>query len=537
MKRKQIKFPKCGSISCKSKSQHYLHAQKIYVCSLHKDTEYSVIPSLNSEVNSIPLITPDSTEMLLKVIEQCRKELLISPQSHGYLAPQEEYDALDSTIKEGMNRIISGIKTSITRKEFYKFDSLFREAKQLEDLVKNDQLFLRYSAVKNWKEAFSTIEEHIGRNVVLVSKELKEKYQDIFKATISKLHDQRHRIQTQKDQEIATLNSKLTEKKRRIKELKEAYNCLCNEQEEQEKTYQEKIQQLKQNLVALEEESNAKNQKVFELEKKNQKLTRKLEKERMKSQALKQELELRRNDYSKEEFASLCSDVNEETSSWFGGKEKIVDFGSEGAKLCFDLKNNKHSKLVKIAEKKIPDLQEFEIKFAPSTNKGVVKSFMQYSFPNKVGKFRLYNSSNKIASIDIFIDVLVKIAPSVERQLSIYNFEISQKSLVTLLSKYKGKICVGFEWCKLGLSSVTDMREVLKGSTLKVLSLWKCGAFDRGNWKDKPSRFDNLFNGLSRSDDFRNNLEEVGMQDCGITKDVAQHVLNKFGFTTVQIHI
>ncbi|CAI2387124.1 unnamed protein product [Moneuplotes crassus] len=262
-----MKFPRCGSRSCQEESQHYLIGKKIYVCYAHKATKYSAD-------DSIQLVPPGPTKLLLKVIDQCRKELLVSPQSHGYLAPESEYNGFDSTIKEAISHIMSSLNDAISTNQFFKLVALLQEAKNLEDFVMKDQLFIKHSVVKSWKKALAVIEGTTEKSAALVAKELREEYDRLLERTASKLKQQRDRIL----EEIGRTETELSIKKTKIKELKDEFKeqeeSNRQDMKEQKEGYEEKIRylisiqdEIEQSKMILIDEAKEKDLKISELKK------------------------------------------------------------------------------------------------------------------------------------------------------------------------------------------------------------------------------------------------------------------------------
>ncbi|CAI2385938.1 unnamed protein product [Moneuplotes crassus] len=276
-----MKFPRCGSESCQEESQHYLIDKKIYVCYTHKTTKYSAD-------GSILLIPPDPIKTLLKVIDQCRKELLVSSQSHGYLGSESEHNGFDSSIREAVGNIFLSLDDAVTTRQFYKLEALLQEAKRLEDLVMNDKLFIKHSVATNWKKALSTVEGTIEKSPDLVTKELREEYNKLLERTVNKLKQQRERIQEEKSE----LGIKLSSKEKKIEELRDQLKKLEKSQkqepEEQKEEYKQKIQDLIATQTEIEE---AKSINIEEIKEKDQLISELREEIKTKSDELIKSLE------------------------------------------------------------------------------------------------------------------------------------------------------------------------------------------------------------------------------------------------------
>ncbi|CAI2386037.1 unnamed protein product [Moneuplotes crassus] len=201
------------SAACTTDSLFYLSQKKLYLCSLHRDLKYS-------EEEAIRLVPPESAKMLLKVIDYCRKEVGVSLATYSNLVPASDCSSFNLNLQESLTDISSRLQDCICRKQYFKLEGLLREAKQLEDLLMNDKVFLKFSAAKNWKEAFDGIEGVREKTIDEIIKDLDKKYANILKITTKKLQEQRHDIQKRKDEEITTLKSQLTSKNKTIRDLK-----------------------------------------------------------------------------------------------------------------------------------------------------------------------------------------------------------------------------------------------------------------------------------------------------------------------------
>ncbi|CAI2387309.1 unnamed protein product [Moneuplotes crassus] len=179
-----MEFPRCEYDSCKSEAQFYLKQRKMYVCSFDKDND-------QSRQDTVCLTHPDSVVKLIKIIDLCRKELLMSPTIYGYLAPEEEYSGFDLTVKERTNNILSELKDAMRKKLFYKFEPLFQESQQVKEMIMNDRLYIKFCTMKTWKESVSAICGEGTQSLALVEKEISDKYNNLLEKTVSKLMTQK----------------------------------------------------------------------------------------------------------------------------------------------------------------------------------------------------------------------------------------------------------------------------------------------------------------------------------------------------------
>ncbi|CAI2359058.1 unnamed protein product [Moneuplotes crassus] len=697
-----MKFPICEARPCKDRSQFYIIERKLYVCNTHKVAKYFTD-------DSIHLVPQDSVESLLKVIDQCRKELLVSPITQGYLGSEEEYNGFDTTIREAVDHISSSLRAVVLSKQFFKLEALFIEAKQLEDFIMNHELFIKHSTAKSWKEALGVVNEVVEKSSALVTKELHEEYASLFKRTADELRKQRTRIleeksrldiklseeknkvkdlkeelknqekslkqdmkmlkdqyeekieglintqsqleQTkstlideaeQKDQQISelkediksksedlersheriqNLEQKVKTKTEKEKELKEQIeNLKSNFDEEKEKleeNYESELRQhkrrhdimieesneksekklqeqlavfnnkykekddaihkleeeaskltedldqqrtehqaliathtnlqkekqsivekhsedtskLQQNNEALEEESKAKDINIMELKEEIEELTRKLKDACEHNESIKQNLVSLIQTFSNQEVTDFLKDC--EVYDEYSSAEEEIQFDQKTC-LYLDLNKENHLEFLTKITKRIPDCEYISIGSIPGENE-VVKTFLSLYFPNKVKQFYFNERSALSSCLSFYMTELEALSSKVEEKFGICNFEVSQNQMKTLLAKYKRKSWFGFVDCNLALSSVPDFGGALQGSQLERLDLTGCGASARGGWKNNPSHFENLIEGLAKEQDFKNNLKMIWMGGCGMEKSQVEEILKKYEFGEVQI--
>ncbi|CAI2387198.1 unnamed protein product [Moneuplotes crassus] len=733
-----MRLPICEIGSCQNESQDYIVDKEVYVCHAHKVAKYS-------SDDSIHLISPESVELLLKVIDQCREEVLVSSQLQGYLAPESEYRKFDTCMTEEIEGISSSLETAIRTKQFLKLEALFHEAKKLETSIMNEQLFIKHSTVRSWKKALAVVDGTLQKNGALFVKELREKYGNLFETTTSNFKNQKDRILKEKSE----LSMKLSEEAERVKaleeELVEQEKSYKQELKTQEIGYEEKIKglaiiqsELEQTKLTLTKETEKKNHEISELkediknksddlkgsreqieelkqkdkvnieknnnlreriknlrlqfteekkaledshndklqqlrnhynlqlkesseksekdiqeklaifnnkyqekndvihklEKKVSKLTEDLDQERTDHQALmtthtnlekeKQSLmkehakqedlnrklqdqhktlaqraknsenlhknqldkiqqrhlkdatKLEQNNAALEEeskakdikilklrdeieelikkldhaledkeriklnlVSSIQTYSNQEVTDLLKDCRVYNIFGEpiqfdQTSNLPLDLRKGNLQEFLTKINKRIPDCKFISIESIPGENE-VVKTFLSLYFPNKVEQFYFNDRSDLSSCLSFYMTALEALSSKVEEEFVIYNFEVSQHQMKTLLAKYKRKRRFGFLSCKLALSSVPDFGGALQGSQLKALGLNGCGSSDLGDWKNNPAHFENLIEGLAKEQDFKDNLKWIGMEDCGMEESQVEVILKKYEFGEIQI--
>jgi len=115
-----------------------------------------------------------------------------------------------------------------------------------------------------------------------------------------------------------------------------------------------------------------------------------------------------------------------------------------------------HVKFMSSLKHRMPELDRLEFYSVPPFKIKCFEAFLTTHFPSKVREFHFNNSSSLSPSLPLFIDELVSVSQRVWEGMSIYNFEVSQPHLVTLLAANRTKEYFGMLVCKLSLSSVPD---------------------------------------------------------------------------------
>ncbi|CAI2360936.1 unnamed protein product [Moneuplotes crassus] len=551
-------FPFCQTTHCPNEALFFLPDKRQYICLLHKGAQAEDPEDGECfDQEAVRLVSKEEIKMLLSVIKRCRKELQLALQKQGDLAPEEEFSALDSTIEEMSSTIIMKLEDAIREDKFYEFGDLLEETKCLEDLIKNDRLFLKYSSWKAWNEAVRVVEGNPDKSDALALIQLEKKYKKRLSTTVDLLKGQRQAIERRKDKEIDKLSSKLVKKRKKVKDLKAEIDQLkrthlkemrgrrqeCRakirevkdfhreELKEKEKLQNKAIQRLKGNLNHIEEESKHKSGKINDLDDQIFKLSKSMEKLRETNEKIKAEWGPPIEEYSDKEFSLLCRPVN---SKFLHSDYPKSNLKSQVNWLSLSLDKTKHLRLVVNLSKRIPDLNRIDIGNVSSAHKWSVKEFMNRFFPKKVGVF-CFNINSDLSPIDDYMDELIKISDNVKEELNIYNFEIPQHHLVTLLSRNKSKERFRFFNCKLNLTFVPNFSKALKGCALKRLDFDCCGDASRGNWEHNRLHFDNLIQGLGQCGDLRKSLKELVVTNCGMQDREVTATLERYGFMDVEV--
>ncbi|CAI2368343.1 unnamed protein product [Moneuplotes crassus] len=202
--------------------------------------------------------------------------------------------------------------------------------------------------------------------------------------------------------------------------------------------------------------------------------------------------------------------------------------------LTLTLNNPKHMEFLTSLNKRMPDIDCLDLDNIP-LNCQEVNTFLATHFPNKVRVLHFNFGSSVSSCVSFYLEELVEVSKRVTGQLFIYNFEVPQDQLVSLFSANRHTKYFGLPFCKLSLSSVPGFGGTLAGSTMQGLNLGGCGGSSYGDWGNNESHFENLIAGLSKEEDFRENLKWIGMGKCGMEMNVVKKILVDHGFGHVEI--
>ncbi|CAI2381550.1 unnamed protein product [Moneuplotes crassus] len=199
------------------------------------------------------------------------------------------------------------------------------------------------------------------------------------------------------------------------------------------------------------------------------------------------------------------------------------------------LNKAKDFEVMQAMSKKMPDVKELDVQGISEEKNEQVQSFLELYFPNTVGSFEFHYGS-PLTSITPFMEGMEVASKKVTTKMRIYNFEIGEQELFDLFIWNKSKDWIGLRECTLSLSEIPNFKSSLKGSTLRILDLSECGSSSHGDWSKNPQEFENLVEGLAISEDFKANLQELWMTNCGFSETQIYQVLKKHGLQHVNIY-
>ena len=94
---------------------------------------------------------------------------------------------------------------------------------------------------------------------------------------------------------------------------------------------------------------------------------------------------------------------------------------------------------------------------------------------------------------------------------------------------------IQFDQCYIEIDSMCNFEDNLDGSTFKKLDFDDSGQSSKSNWNKDGREFKNIIEGLSKVESVKQNLEEIGLSQCNITKDLALKIIKNGGFDDVKV--
>ena len=94
---------------------------------------------------------------------------------------------------------------------------------------------------------------------------------------------------------------------------------------------------------------------------------------------------------------------------------------------------------------------------------------------------------------------------------------------------------IEFDRCYIEIDSECNFGDTLDGSKFKKLDFDESGRYSYSNWNEDGREFKNIIEGLSKVESVKQNLEEIGLHNCNITKDLALKIVKNGGFDNVKV--
>ena len=189
--------------------------------------------------------------------------------------------------------------------------------------------------------------------------------------------------------------------------------------------------------------------------------------------------------------------------------------------------------LLKILSKlKIPELNIISLNSVP-VDWEEVRSFLSKSI-SKINRLR-FNYDNKIElSASKYLESLKVASTKTSNAFVVDKTTFSSDEFRELVCAAKGVKQLHFIYDKISLDEQVDFRN-MEGSKVEHLSFNHSGGSNYSNWSAHPMRFENLVASIAKSQGLKHRLKELYIWDCGISKEKAQEVLNKYNLKSIAL--
>ncbi|CAI2362004.1 unnamed protein product [Moneuplotes crassus] len=540
--------PTCYQRICDKEAQFYIPDYKIYECSKHKDQR-----KITDE--AIRLVTYAKTEDAIGWVQTAVEDFLEFFTQANNGMDLEEYQELAANYQEKIDELNEEFKQAAEYDEYFKYKDIQMRAQDAFNSLRKEDLFVKFTSRKYIEKIYSDNDPEGDEKWMGRINYFQLKSQKKVREYAQKLNVEAKTIKEECEKEIDETNEKIDQVKTQMmesdrsfkqqreglisshnanmKQLQEAHesnlqvikNKLQKDLDDQKKILQNSKEALEKNKAIKENKLKSADMRLKEAQKKTQELLEIKKEEEKNYETMKQLMiaSLHVSDYS--DFSCLYNFILKT------GENRQIN---PKTRLTLSLTNPKHMEFLTSLEQQMPDLEILSLRKIP-LNSEEVKTFLGSRFPSKVRIFHFNFSSPLSSSLPLYMDELAAVSQRVWEALFIYKFEVSQSQLTTLLAANKHKEPFGFTNCKLSLSSVPDFGGRLEGSTLEILHLDSCGGSDYGDWATNESHFENLVEGLSKEQDFKNNLQGIRMRECGMELETVEEILVKHGFGHVEI--
>ncbi|CAI2385358.1 unnamed protein product [Moneuplotes crassus] len=300
--------------------------------------------------------------------------------------------------------------------------------------------------------------------------------------------------------------------------------------DDKEKCLQKEIAKLKEKVEIIKAIKNAQNYEIINKEKQIKSTQKKLGLTLKENKLLEQQL-FPLTTYTPKDFAAFCRSIDQHFLKVFYGWSGDIDYKEGRTSLDLNLDRTTNLELIKRARKRIPDIEHFSISSIEAKYSQNISKFLPNCFPNKVQTFKLCsNLISDVISMDHYIEVLLAIAPRVQKELRISKFSIYQLNLVSLLLNFKHVECFQLFECEIDLHFIPNLQEALRDTQIKRLDLCY-----KSNLEDNIPYFERLIKGFAKSEDFRESFQEITVGNLQLTEEEVSSILEENGFEKVKV--
>jgi hypothetical protein len=211
---------------------------------------------------------------------------------------------------------------------------------------------------------------------------------------------------------------------------------------------------------------------------------------------------------------------------------------SHKSELVLELNDSKAESFIKhyVTNKlKLPHLKKLRIDYIKE-NDEVLKLFLINCCPSNLEVFSFNRNTNTSSQIKIsaYIPSLSKCLPAVTKQVYLYYVKIkSSGDLSTLIKASSNSENLVVRCCEVLTDDECDFGD---GKYNTQLISFGYDDYNQCKWKEKPIRFDNIVEGISKSS-LKGQLKVLGINESDVSKDDAEACLTKFGCQNVSVKV
>ena len=171
---------------------------------------------------------------------------------------------------------------------------------------------------------------------------------------------------------------------------------------------------------------------------------------------------------------------------------------------------------------KVPVDSKFVRTFAANLSKNLKQFYFNWSSNSKV-------ESNK------YIQELRLAAENTDDYFAVCNLIFSVEDFKSLVVSAKHVKILYFQSSLIPLDCKIDFGDQLDSCNIKNFYVHYSGNKANGDWAAHPERFENLLEAISNCLALRNSLKNLGILDCGVSKEKAEQMSKKYGLNELQI--
>ena len=190
------------------------------------------------------------------------------------------------------------------------------------------------------------------------------------------------------------------------------------------------------------------------------------------------------------------------------------------------------SLLKNLSKLKIPQLNEIKLNSVPEDWEEV-RSFLSKSISN-INILRFNYDDKAELSASKYLESLKVASTKTSNQFFVDKNNFSSDEFRELVCAAKGTKKLYFVYDKIPLDEQVDFGN-MEGSKLEHLSFPYSGGSSYSNWNAHPMRFENLVASIAKSQGLRDSLKTLNISYCGITREKAQEILNKYNLKSVEL--